>query len=420
MNKKPVNGMRDIMPAEMKIREYVLRVIRETYRDYGFTEIETPCVESIENLSSRQGGENEKLIFKIMKRGEKLDLESARSENDLVDSGLRYDLTVPLSRYYANHQAELPKPFKALQIGPVWRAERPQKGRFRQFYQCDIDIFGDGTNLAETELILAMSTVISRIGFKDFYIRINDRRILKAMAVSSGLPEESYDDIFIALDKLDKIGEEGVAAELSSLGMKEEAVRSYLQMFRTVDGLDGTAAVEAMSEALGDALDPAVSENMKQIFTLVQAASTVPFKLVFDPTLVRGMGYYTGPIFEVAVPEFGSSVGGGGRYDEMVGRFAGQATPACGFSIGFERIITILTEHGFEIPGSKEKVALLMERGLSPEKTAAVLLEAQKLRAEGKQVLTAAMIKNRKFQKEQLNADGYLDIRDYYEKPIER
>ena len=420
MNKKPVNGMRDILPAEMKIRDYVLRVIRETYRDFGFTEIETPCVESIENLSSRQGGENEKLIFKIMKRGEKLNLQTAQSEGDLVDSGLRYDLTVPLSRYFANHQADLPKPFKALQIGPVWRAERPQKGRFRQFYQCDIDIFGDGTNLAETELILAMSTVLSRIGFRNFNIRINDRRILKAMAACSGLSEDSYDEIFIALDKLDKIGEEGVAKELLALGMEEEAVSRYLELFRSVDGVEGTRAVDTLAASLGGALDPAVAENMKQIFELVLVASTVPFDLIFDPTLVRGMGYYTGPIFEIAVPEFGSSVGGGGRYDEMVGRFAGQPTPACGFSIGFERIITILMENGFEIPGSKEKTALLLERGLSPEKTAAALKDAQQLRAEGRQVLTASMIKNRKFQKEQLAAEGYLDIREYYENPIER
>ena len=416
MNKKPVTGMRDIMPQEMKIRDYVLRVIRETYRDFGFTEIETPCVESIENLSSKQGGENEKLIFKIMKRGEKLNLMTAESEADLVDSGLRYDLTLPLSRYYANHQADLPKPFKALQIGPVWRAERPQKGRFRQFYQCDIDIFGDGTNLAETELILAMSTVLSKIGFRNFCIRINDRRILKAMAASSGLSEDSYDEIFIALDKLDKIGEEGVSKELLALGMEDAAVSRYLQLFRSVEGMEGTKAVDTLSEALGGALDTAVSENMKQIFRLVKAAANVPFELIFDPTLVRGMGYYTGPIFEIAVPEFGSSVGGGGRYDEMVGRFAGQATPACGFSIGFERIITILSDNGFEIPGSKEKVALLMEKGLSQEKTAEVLRLAQELRTEGKQVLTAAMIKNRKFQKEQLNAEGYLDIRDFYER----
>lgn len=420
MNKKPVNGMRDIMPGEMRIRDYVLGVIRETYRDFGFTEIETPCVESIENLSGRNGGENEKLIFKIMKRGEKLNLETAQTENDLTDSGLRYDLTVPLSRYYANHQADLPKPFKALQIGPVWRAERPQKGRFRQFYQCDIDIFGDATNLAETELILAMSTVLSRIGFKDFRIRINDRRILKAMAVSSGLSEDSYDEIFIALDKLDKIGEEGVSAELLKLGMQEEAVQKYLKMFRTADGLTGQAAVDAIANALSGVLDPSVSENMKQIFTLVEAAASVPFELVFDPTLVRGMGYYTGPIFEIAVPEFGSSVGGGGRYDEMVGKFAGQPTPACGFSIGFERIITILSENGFRIPGTKEKTALLMEKGLSPEKTAEVLRLAEALRKEGRQVLVSAMIKNRKFQKEQLAAEGYLDIREYYENPIER
>ncbi|MBQ6550918.1 MAG: histidine--tRNA ligase [Lachnospiraceae bacterium] len=420
MNKKPVNGMRDIMPDEMRLRAYVLGVIRETYRDFGFTEIETPCVESIENLSGKQGGENEKLTFKIMKRGEKLDIEHAEKEMDLVDSGLRYDLTVPLSRFYANHQADLPKPFKALQIGPVWRAERPQKGRFRQFYQCDIDIFGDPSNLAETELILAMCTVLTKIGFKDLVIRINDRRILKAMAVYSGLPEESWEEVFIALDKLDKIGEDGVSAELLSLGMTEDAVAKYMAMFRTAEGEHGADAVSRIADTLGDALDPKVTENMRQIFTLVESAKDVPFELAFDPTLVRGMGYYTGPIFEIAVPEFGSSVGGGGRYDEMVGRFAGQPTPACGFSIGFERIITILLEHGFMIPGTKEKTALLMEKGLSLEKTADVLKLAAKLRAEGKQVLTASMIKNRKFQKEQLQAEGYTDIRDFYENPIER
>lgn len=207
--KKPVTGMKDIQPAEMQIRDYVIGLIKETYKGFGFTPIETPCVENIANLSNKQGGENEKLIFKILKRGEKLNLETAQTEADLVDSGLRYDLTVPLSRYYSNNAANLPKPFKALQIGPVWRADRPQKGRFRQFYQCDIDILGDPTNLAEIELILATTTLLGKVGFKGFTVHINDRRILKGMAKYSGFDEAQYDEVFIILDKMDKIGLDG-------------------------------------------------------------------------------------------------------------------------------------------------------------------------------------------------------------------
>ena len=205
LNKKPVNGMKDIMPEEMQIRDYVMGVIRETYGKFGFTPIETPCMENIGNLSSKQGGENEKLIFKILKRGAQLDLETASTEADVVDFGMRYDLTVPLVRYYANHANELPSPFKALQMGNVWRADRPQKGRYRQFMQCDIDILGEESNLAEIELILATTTTLGNLGFKDFEIRINDRRILKAMAAYSGFGEEDYDNIFITLDKMDKI-----------------------------------------------------------------------------------------------------------------------------------------------------------------------------------------------------------------------
>ncbi len=396
MNKKPVTGMRDILPKEMEIRTYLLDLIRKTYKSFGYTEIETPVVESIENLQGKQGGENEKLIFKIMKRGEKLDLQNAKEENDLADSGLRYDLTMPLSRFYAMHQQELPKPFKALQIGPVFRAERPQKGRFREFYQCDIDVFGDASNLCETELILAMMTVLKKIGFKNVVIRVNDRKLLRALAEKTGLSEELYEDVFIALDKMDKIGEEGVIAELQKLGMEEDGAKAFMDAFRTVE----------------------IPENIQEIFDLVNASNESGYEVVFDPTLVRGMGYYTGPIFEVAVPEFNSSVGGGGRYDEMVGRFAGQPTPACGFSIGFERIVGILMENGFSIPDAKEKTAFLLERGLSADKRAAALKEAAGLRSEGRQVLVANMIKNKKFQKEQLALEGYAEIREFYENPI--
>ena len=231
LSKKPVNGMKDILPAEMEIRDYVTSVIKDTYRSFGFTPIETPCMENIANLTSKQGGENEKLIFKVMKRGEKLNLETAKEESDVVDFGMRYDLTVPLSRYYSNNANNLPSPFKALQMGNVWRADRPQRGRFRQFMQCDIDILGEPSNLAEIELILATTALLGKLDFKNFTIRINDRRFLKAMAAYSGFKEEDYDSVFITLDKMDKIGLDGVAAELKGNGYAEESVEKYLALF---------------------------------------------------------------------------------------------------------------------------------------------------------------------------------------------
>ena len=245
LKKKPTTGMKDILPREMEIRDYVIGQIKETYRTFGFQSIETPCVEHIENLNNKQGGENEKLIFKILKRGQKLNLETAETESDLVDGGLRYDLTVPLSRYYANNANELPVPFKALQMGNVWRADRPQRGRYRQFMQCDIDILGEPTNLAEIELILATTTLLGKLDFKNFTIRINDRRILKAMAAYSGFPEESYDTVFIILDKMDKIGFEGVAKELEEAGFAKESVEKYLKMFEEIT--PDTAGVESVS-----------------------------------------------------------------------------------------------------------------------------------------------------------------------------
>ena len=234
LSKKPVTGMKDILPEEMQIRDYVMNVIKETYRSFGFTPIETPCMENIANLSNKQGGENEKLIFKVLKRGEKLNLEAAQSEEDVVDYGMRYDLTVPLARFYSNNANNLPAPFKALQMGNVWRADRPQRGRYRQFMQCDIDILGEPSNLAEIELILATTTTLGKLGFKNFQIRINERRILKAMAAYSGFAEESYDTVFIILDKMDKIGYDGVEQELVKSGFDSDSVEKYLGLFRSV------------------------------------------------------------------------------------------------------------------------------------------------------------------------------------------
>ena len=342
LSKKPVNGMKDILPEEMQIRDYVQQVIKETYRSFGFTPIETPCMENIANLSNKQGGENEKLIFKVMKRGEKLKIAEAKEEADLVDFGMRYDLTVPLVRFYANNANDLPSPFKALQMGSVWRADRPQRGRYRQFMQCDIDIIGEPSNLAEIELILATTTTIGRLGFKNFEIRINERRILKAMAAYSGFPEEEFDTVFIILDKMDKIGLDGVAEELAKEGYTKESIDKYLALFEGVSKAQN--GIKYLADTLQGFLEPEVEQNLQEIIDSVEAAKTADFKMVFDPTLVRGMSYYTGTIFEIAMPELGAACGGGGRYDKMVGKFTGNDVPACGFSIGFERIIMLLME----------------------------------------------------------------------------
>ena len=416
LSKKPVTGMKDILPNEMKIRDYVIRVIKETYGKFGFTSIETPCMEDIENLSSKQGGENEKLIYKILKRGEQLDLQSAQSEADVVDYGMRYDLTVPLVRYYSNHANDLPSPFKALQMGNVWRADRPQKGRYRQFMQCDIDILGEASNLAEIELILATTTTLGNLGFQNFEIRINDRRILKAMAAYSGFAEADFDSVFIILDKMDKIGLDGVARELEACGYQKENIDKYLALFRGFQETDESLAF--IEEKLSGFLDEEVQTSFREIIDSVTATKGDFFKLVFDPTLVRGMSYYTGTIFEIAMPELGASCGGGGRYDKMVGRFTGKDVPACGFSIGFERIILILMESGFQVPSQNRKIAYLVEKGVAKEALCDVIREAQETRKDGTQVLVARMNKNKKFQKEQLIAEGYEEFREFYKNPL--
>ena len=418
LKKKPVTGMKDILPREMEIRNYVMNMIRETYGTFGFSSIETPCVEHIENLCSKQGGDNEKLIFKILKRGEKLKLDQAKEEADLVDSGLRYDLTVPLSRYYSNNSNELPGPFKALQMGYVWRADRPQRGRFRQFMQCDIDILGEPTYLAEIELVLATTTLLGKLDFHNFTIRINDRKILKAMAQYSGFPQESFDTVFIILDKMDKIGLEGVAEELEKEGFAKESIDTYLGLFKEITSdIEG---VRYCKEKLKDVLDPKVAEDLETIISTVDSVKTADFKMSFDPTLVRGMSYYTGPIFEISMDEFGGSVGGGGRYDEMIGKFTGNNTSACGFSIGFERIILLLMESGFKIPESPKRVAYLVEKKYPAEKLVEVMKQAKEARENGQQVLVVRMNKNKKFQKEQLNKEGYEEFVEFYKEELKR
>lgn len=418
LKKKPVTGMKDVMPAEMEIRDYLIGLIKDTYKTFGFQSMETPCVEHIENLCSKQGGDNEKLIFKILKRGEKLKIDEAKEENNLVDGGLRYDLTVPLARYYSNHANELPSPFKALQIGSVWRADRPQKGRFRQFVQCDIDILGEASNLAEIELILATTAMLGKLDFKNFTVCINDRNILKSMAAYSGFKEEDYDEVFIVLDKMDKIGPEGVEAELIEMGYTRESVKTYLSLFDEV--ASDVSGVRYLKEKLGDYLSDETADGLELIMSSVEAAKECDFKLQFTPTLVRGQSYYTGTIFEVTMDDFGGSVAGGGRYDKMIGKFTGQDTPACGFSIGFERIVMLLLENGYKVPGGRQKKAYLLEKKLPKEAMLKVLALAKADREAGRQVLIVNMKKNKKFQKEQLIEDGYTEIADCYADSVDR
>ncbi len=413
LKKKPVTGMKDMLPEEMEIRDYCIGLIKETYKSFGFSSIETPCVEHIENLCSKQGGDNEKLIFKILKRGEKLKLDQAKEEADLVDGGLRYDLTVPLSRYYSANANVLPAPFKALQVGNVWRADRPQRGRFRQFMQCDIDILGEPSNLAEIELILATSTLLGKLDFHDFTIRINDRRFLKAMAAYSGFAEADYDKIFITLDKMDKIGIEGIRAELEENGYAKESVETYLQMFQEIT--NDVEGVRWCGKKLEGYLPAEAAASLETIISSVDCAKEVDFKISFDPTLVRGMSYYTGTIFEISMDEFGGSVGGGGRYDEMIGKFTGQDTPAVGFSIGFERIVMLLLERHYQIPTGCSKRAYLLDKRLPQEKLLSILEQAKTERAAGMQVMIMNMKKNKKFQKEQLQQQGYQEIIEIYE-----
>lgn len=435
--KKPVTGMRDILPGEMEVRSALMNIIRDTYRLYGFTEIETPIVEHIENLTSKQGGDNEKLIFKVLKRGEKLlkaveDLKASEcaAENDgddvkgtgeLTEEGLRYDLTLPLSRYYSANAASLPQPFKALQMGNVFRADRPQKGRFRQFMQCDIDILGDGTNLAEKELILATTEALEKTGLGkyNYYIVINDRRILMELVKYAGMPEEDADKILVILDKSDKIGPEGVDAELLSCGYSEEAVKK-LRLLMTGYGEDAAGAKEFTGK-IGTDTALEAGENVADIMETVTGVPGRNIRICFDPTLVRGMGYYTGTIFEIKLAGFSSSVGGGGRYDRMVGRFTGKDVPAVGFSIGFERIMTLLMEDDTEgLIKRNSKTAWLIEKGVDEERLTEVFAEAVRERTAGNQILMVWMAKNKKFQKDNLTANGYTGFREFYKEDFRR
>ena len=394
--KTPTKGMRDILPKSMELREYVLSVMKDVYRTFGFELIQTPIVEHIENLSTNQGGENEKLIFKIMKRGEKLQLNG--EIDSLVDSALRYDLTVPLSRFYANNMSQMPYPFRSLQMGNVYRAERSQKGRFREFMQCDLDILGEKSNLAEIELMTAVITFLKKLDFHDFTIKINDRRILISSLQKSLMPVELFEDILISLDKLDKIGIDGVSSELMDLGIPADKVNNFLNYFNK-----DNITLEYFCDAFD--IDQEIQDNICEIITVVKNLTNA--NLVFDPTLVRGMGYYTGPIFEICVDDLTSSIGGGGRYDKMIEKYVNQEVCACGFSIGFERLLLLLEERGFQVPLEFRKIAYVITKECN---LSDLFLEVQKKRCDGNIVKVLYRSKNYKFQRENLEKENYVVI----------
>ena len=419
--KTPVKGMCDMLPADMRLREHVLGMIKKSYGQYGFMQIETPIVEHIENLTSKQGGDNEKLIFKVMKRGADLQRAIDKGTGEYADNGLRYDLTLPLARYYACNREKLPTPFKALQMGNVYRADNPQKGRFRQFVQCDIDILGDGSNLAEIELITATASMLTQIfaevGITDFTIHINDRRMLSAVALCAGFKEEEIGSVLISLDKFDKIGLDGIQKEMLENGYDADVVEKYLAVYRAVkDGI----TIEEFCAGIGEEFLPeSVKKSLADIIGCVAPVLADGVKIVFDPTLVRGMGYYTGAIFEITMDDYNFSIAGGGRYDKMIGKFSGQDVAACGFSIGFERIVTILKDEmakkGLGAYRLADATAYLIGNKVSLERKTEVLAAARAMRENGETVTVMPMAKNIKHQIELLEAEGYTKFEKIYE-----
>ena len=354
IDNSPARGMRDLLPADVAVRDHVMESIVAVYQRFGYQRIETPALEDINRLQSGEGADNEKLVYQVLRRGLASMVAAETPLRELVDLGLRYDLTVPLTRFYGNHHARLPVPFRSLQVGPVWRAERPQKGRYRQFYQCDIDMIGEASVLAEAELIEATSEALAAIGLTGTTIRLSDRRFLSALAADCGVPAEAQAAFFIALDRLDRVGWEGVRAELAELGFPPEQVADVEAKIRGLEDLPASKLARALSDAV-PGLAPSVIEDLVTTVSCLDRLGGLNW--TFDPTLVRGMGYYTGQVFEITHPDMPSSVAGGGRYDKLIGRSLGHDVPACGFSLGFERIVDLLVQRP-----SRDAVAVLVER----------------------------------------------------------
>ncbi len=383
IDNSPARGMRDLLPADVAVRDHVLESISAMYRQYGYQRIETPALENIERLQSGEGADNEKLIFQVLKRGLPPEVAAGTSLRDLVDLGLRYDLTVPLTRFYGNNHASLPMPFRSLQVGPVWRADRPQRGRYRQFYQCDIDMIGEPSVLAEAELIEATSEALAAIGLTGTTIRLSDRRFLAALAADCGVPKESWDAFFVTLDKLDKIGWDGVRAELAELGFSASRVSAVVEKIQGLVDVPAGKLADALAGSV-PGLPAEVAEDLSATASsLDRLAAERPLSWQFDPTLVRGMGYYTGQVFEIIHPDMSGSLAGGGRYDKLIGRSLGHDVPACGFSIGFERIVDLLSREML-----RDAVAVLVEGDVPVADAVAVAREMRGLSGAGRVVET--------------------------------
>lgn len=407
MKATPVKGTNDYLPKEVRLRNYLQSEIVRTYQSCGFERIQTPILEDIENLDKSEGGENLGLIFKVLKRGDKFQKAVNNGQFDaLADLGLRYDLTLPLTRYYANNRANLPTPFKCIQTDQVFRAERPQKGRLREFVQCDIDIIGTDSANAEVELIYVTAQALLNINIKNFIIKINDKRILKDILLSAGFEEEQLDSVCITFDKLAKIQVEGVIAELREKEFEEEAIAKFEEILKC-----GRLTIEAAAKYCSDS---AYVENLKYIMEQSEALAEGNYTLEFDSSLVRGQGYYTGTVFEIESPEFGSSIGGGGRYDNMVGKFLNENIPAVGFSIGFERIVSILLNSDYEIPALKQRAAVIYDKDK--------ILGAMKLAQEKRQEYDVALFERAKKLGKQLNqleSQGYNRVYIFKEDEVE-
>ena len=399
MKAAPLKGMKDCLPREMQIRDYVQSKILKVYRDSGFERIATPILEDIENLNQSEGGDNLNLIFKVLKRGEKLEKAlTSQQEQALADMGLRYDLTLPLARFYAANHAQLPTPFKVIQTDRVYRAERPQKGRSREFIQCDIDILGDDSIHAEIELMEITARALLAVGFQDFTIHVNDRRLLRGMLAGFGFSKEMLESVCITFDKLDKIGIEGVVQELQEKDCPQNAITALK------DFLDeGDYSLERVTSFCED---QEAAQAMQQVMKQMEILSNGAYQVSFQPSLVRGQGYYTGVVFEVTCPAFSGAIAGGGRYDGMIGKFLGKDVPAVGFSIGFERICAILYEQNFQIPEQSSRLALLYQK---EDDFTQVLMQAQALR-ENYQVTVLLAAKKLGKQLNQLEQRGFTHV----------
>lgn len=399
-----VKGTNDYLPNEVEIRDYLQNKILSVYTENGFEHIVTPILEDIENLDKSDGGENLNLIFKIMKRGDKLDKALAKgvtseNENELADMGLRYDLTLPLSRYFANNKDKLTLPMKCIQMDRVYRAERPQKGRLREFIQCDIDIIGSESADSEVELILTTTKALKAIGLKNFKVKLNDRRLLRAVLMQMGFAEDELDSVCITFDKMDKIGMDGVKAELTEKEFDSAAIEKFVEFLSKND-----FSLESLKNMLEDKTPV---DSLEYIMNSVRELSDNSFDVVFDLSLVRGQGYYTGTVFEVESIDFKGAVAGGGRYDNLIGKFLNQSIPAVGFSIGFERIFSILMENGVDIQHRTKKIAVMYDEGSLVE----AVKTADKLRSEGN--IASIYVRPKKMGKflnklEERNYDGFI------------